>query len=115
MAQKDVKGMAIAVIDNGAIGHMAAYGHRNVERGLPLTTDTVMYGASLTKTAFAYMVLQLVDEGRLDLDRSIAEYLPRPLPDHEEYADPEPRVGDTPSNARTSRARRDWWLARLDT
>jgi len=46
-----------------------------------------MYGASLTKVAFAYMVMQLVDEGRLDLDRSIADYLPRPLPAFEDYAD----------------------------
>jgi CubicO group peptidase (beta-lactamase class C family) len=87
MASQDVKGMAIAVIDNGAVVHVAAYGQRNVERNLPLQTDTIMYGASLTKTAFAYMVLQLVDEGRLDLDRSIAEYLPRPLPEYEDYAD----------------------------
>ena len=87
MASQDVKGMAIAVIDNGAIVHVAAFGQRNVERNLPLQTDTIMYGASLTKTAFAYMVLQLVDEGRLDLDRSIADYLPRPLPEYEDYAD----------------------------
>jgi CubicO group peptidase (beta-lactamase class C family) len=87
MASQDVKGMAIAVIDNGAVVHVATFGQRNVERNLPLQTDTIMYGASLTKTAFAYMVLQLVDEGRLDLDRSIAEYLPRPLPEYEDYAD----------------------------
>lgn len=87
MASEDVKGMAIAVIDDGQVVHVAAYGHRNVERDLPLTNDTIMYGASITKAAFAYMVMQLVDEGRIDLDRSIAEYLPRPLPEYEEYND----------------------------
>ncbi len=87
MAREDVKGMAIAVIDNGQVVHVAAYGYRNVEQNLPLQTDTIMYGASVTKAAFAYMVMQLVDEGRLDLDRSIAEYLPRPLPEYEDYAD----------------------------
>ncbi len=87
MAREDVKGMALAVIDDGRVVHVAAYGQRNVERNLPLTSDTVMYGASLTKTAFAYMVLQLVDEGRLDLDASIATYLPRPLPEYEDYSD----------------------------
>jgi CubicO group peptidase (beta-lactamase class C family) len=46
----------------------------------------VMYGASLTKAAFAYMMLQLVDEGRLDLDASIADLLPKPLPEYEGYA-----------------------------
>lgn len=36
-----------------------------------------MYGASLAKTAFACMVLQLVDEGRLKLDTTLPELLPR--------------------------------------
>jgi len=40
----------------------------------------VMYGASLTKTVFAYTVMRWVDAGKLDLDTSIAEYLPEPLP-----------------------------------
>ena len=79
--------MALAVIEDGRVAHVAAYGRRNVERDLPLTIDTIMYGASLTKTAFAYMVLQLVDEGRLDLDASVAELLPRLLPEYDEGDD----------------------------
>jgi CubicO group peptidase (beta-lactamase class C family) len=39
-----------------------------------------MYGASLTKTVFAYTVLQLVDEGKLRLDTPIADDLDQPLP-----------------------------------
>ncbi|MGH6952200.1 MAG: serine hydrolase domain-containing protein [Vitreimonas sp.] len=87
MAGEDVKGMALAVIDSGQVVHTNAYGYANLEQLRPLDAETVMYGASLTKTAFAYMVLQLVDERRLDLDRSIAEYLPRPLPEYEDYRD----------------------------
>ena len=87
MQREGVQGMALAVIEGGQVAHVAAYGRRNVERNLPLTTETVMYGASLTKTAFAYMVLQLVDEGRLDLDASVADLLPRPLPEYEEFTD----------------------------
>jgi CubicO group peptidase (beta-lactamase class C family) len=87
MASEDVKGMAVGVIDNGELVHVAAYGDANVADGRPLRTDTVMYGASLTKTAFAYFVLQLVDEGRFDLDRPLASYLPKPLPEYEEFAD----------------------------
>jgi CubicO group peptidase (beta-lactamase class C family) len=41
-----------------------------------------MYGASLTKAAFAWTVMQLVEEGRLDLDTHIDKYLPRPLPSY---------------------------------
>jgi len=87
MRREGVEGMAVAVIDGGRVAHVAAYGRRNVERDLPLTPDTIMYGASLTKTAFAYMVLQLVDEGTLNLDTSVADLLPRPLPEYDDYTD----------------------------
>lgn len=82
MKRANVHGMAVAVIDDGKVIHVAAYGHRNATRELPLTTATIMYGASLTKTAFTYMVLQLVDEDRLKLDASLAELLPHPLPEY---------------------------------
>ena len=87
MTGEGVQGMAVAVIENGTVAHVAAYGRRSVERDLPLTPDTIMYGASLTKTAFACMVLQLVDEGKLNLDASVADLLPRPLPEYEDYTD----------------------------
>jgi CubicO group peptidase (beta-lactamase class C family) len=85
MAEARVEGLAMAVIDDGSVAFVRSWGRRNVEKNLPLQTDTIMYGASLTKFAFAYMVMQLVDEGKLGLDRSIADYLPRPLPEYEFY------------------------------
>jgi CubicO group peptidase (beta-lactamase class C family) len=44
--------------------------------------DTVMYGASLTKTVFAYTVMQLVDQGKLNLDTPLKDDLDRPLPSY---------------------------------
>jgi CubicO group peptidase (beta-lactamase class C family) len=79
MAQTGAKGLAIAVIDQGKVQYVHAYGVRNA-KGDPLTTDTVMYGASLTKSVFAYTVMQLVDEGKLNLDTPIAADLDQPLP-----------------------------------
>ncbi|MBY0621119.1 MAG: beta-lactamase family protein [Sphingomonas ursincola] len=81
MAQTGAKGLAIAVIDNGQVSAVRAYGVRNA-RGEPLAPDTVMYGASLTKAVFGYLVIQLAAEGRIDLDRPIAELLPDPLPSY---------------------------------
>lgn len=72
MQQTGARGVAVAVIDQGRPVHVKAYGQRN-EAGDPLTTDTIMYGASLTKTVFGYAVMQLVDEGVVNLDRPIAE------------------------------------------
>lgn len=86
MKDRDVKGLAIAIIDDDQVSHLRAFGYANVERRTPLETDTIMYAASITKAAFAYMVLQLVDEGKLDLDRPISEYLAKPLPEYGEGA-----------------------------
>lgn len=87
MARENVVGMAIAVIDRGQIAHVQAFGFANLAEQRPLQTDTVMYGASLTKLAFAYMLMQLVDERRIALDTPLAQYLPRPLPEYDDYKD----------------------------
>lgn len=81
MADTGAKGLAIAVVEGGRVTSVQAFGARNA-RGEPLTPDTVMYGASLTKTVFAYLVMMLADEGKLDLDRPIAAMLAKPLPDY---------------------------------
>ncbi len=75
------RGLAMAVVEDGRPVLVRAWGDRN-SAGDPLGTDTVMYGASLTKAVFAFTVMQLAEEGRIDLDRPLAEYLPRPLPDY---------------------------------
>lgn len=85
MAETGAKGMAIAVIDKGKVVHVQAYGIRNA-KGDPLLTDTVMYGASLTKTVMAYTTLTLVDRGVLSLDTPFAADLDRPLPDYDSAA-----------------------------
>jgi CubicO group peptidase (beta-lactamase class C family) len=88
MAATGAKGIAVAVIDGGKVTHVNSWGVRN-QAGDPLQTDTIMYGASLTKTVFAYTVVQLAEQGVIDLDTSIAEYLAKPLPDYrdeERYA-----------------------------
>lgn len=86
MARENVHGLALAAIDAGQVKYVRTWGHRNVERRLPLERDTVMYGASLTKAAFAYYVLMLVDEGRLDLDATLDQLLPGPLTGYPEFA-----------------------------
>jgi len=78
MAETRANGMAIAVIDDGRVAYVQAYGARNA-KGDPLQTDTVMYGASLTKTVMAYTMLTLMDQRKLNLDAPLGDYLERPL------------------------------------
>lgn len=97
MQATHAQGLALAVVDGGRVAQVHAAGKRNAS-GDPLQADTIMYAASLTKAAFAYMVLQLVDEGVMNLDRPIATYLDQPLPDYppdKRYA-PWPDLKDDP-------------------
>ncbi|HVI54916.1 MAG TPA: serine hydrolase domain-containing protein [Luteibacter sp.] len=87
MKAANVPGLAIAIIEDGKVTYLHAYGERDTAQHLPLQTDTVMYAASITKLAFSYAVMGLVDDHRLDLDASIASDLPKPLPAYEKYAD----------------------------
>ncbi len=87
MSAAEVTGVGIAIFSNGEIVYEKGYGFRDKEHNLPLTPDSVMSAASFSKVAFAYMVMQLVDEGVLDLDKPVYQYLPRPLPEYSNYAD----------------------------
>lgn len=86
MKAAEVPGAQIAIINGDGVIYEKGYGYRDTEKKLPLTTDTVMSGASFTKTVFAYMVMQLVQEDRLSLDRPVYQYLPKALPEYENYA-----------------------------
>jgi CubicO group peptidase (beta-lactamase class C family) len=82
-----VTGTGIAIFNDGKISYLKAYGERDKEKHLPLTSDSVMTSASLSKSIFAYMVMQLVEEKVLDLDKPVYLYLPMPLPEYRFYRD----------------------------
>jgi CubicO group peptidase (beta-lactamase class C family) len=81
MAQTHAHGMAVAVIDHGKVTYVQSYGIRNA-KGEPLENETIMYGASLTKSVFGYTVMQLVDQGKISLDTPIKDDLDKPLPSY---------------------------------
>jgi CubicO group peptidase (beta-lactamase class C family) len=87
MQKERVPGIGVAIFNQGNLVYTKAYGVRDAANNQPLTPDSVMTAASLTKVAFAVMVMQLVKEKILDLDRPIVEYLPKPLPEYALYQD----------------------------
>jgi CubicO group peptidase (beta-lactamase class C family) len=87
MKEAEVPGVGIALFNDGKVAYLKAFGVRDKENNLPLTVDSVMSGASFTKVAFAYMVLQLADKGTLELDKPVYQYLPKPLPEYPNYTD----------------------------
>jgi len=87
MKAAEVTGAGIAILNHGKVAYLKAYGFRDKEKNLPLTVDSVMSAASISKVAFAYLAMELVDDGVLDLDKPVYRYLPKPLPEYPKYAD----------------------------
>ncbi|MCB9897672.1 MAG: beta-lactamase family protein [Planctomycetes bacterium] len=75
MSQMYIPGLTLAVVKDGELVKSAAYGVANVEYDVATTTDTLFLLASITKVFTATCVLMLVEDGKLDLDASIATYL----------------------------------------
>lgn len=80
-----VTGLQIGIVENGQVSHISSFGYRNKGKKLLNDANTCFYGASLAKSLFAYLVLQLVDEKKLNLDTPLFRYLPKPLPAYESY------------------------------
>jgi CubicO group peptidase (beta-lactamase class C family) len=87
MSVAEVTGAGVAIINGGKIVYAKAYGFRDSKERTPLMPDSVMDAASLTKSAFAFLVMQLASEKIIDLDAPVQRYLPKPLPDYAQYSD----------------------------
>jgi CubicO group peptidase (beta-lactamase class C family) len=71
-----IPGALVAVASGGELLHIKAYGLANVELGVPVSADSVFEIGSISKQFVAAVALMLAEEGRLDLDAGIHEYLP---------------------------------------
>ena len=71
----EAPGAVLAVMRGGEVSTWAA-GIANVETGQPMTASTLFPIASVSKVYTATLVMQLVDEGLLELDRPVRAYLP---------------------------------------
>ena len=78
MASLHVPGVSIAGIENRQLAWTRQYGVRRAGSPEKVDRDTVFEACSMTKTPFAYLVLRLVEQGKLDLDKPLAGYLDKP-------------------------------------
>lgn len=76
MSVKGIPGLALSVTDDeGALGTVHL-GLADVGTRRPVTRDTLFQIGSISKSFTCIALLQLVDEGKLDLDAPVKEYLP---------------------------------------
>jgi len=82
MATCHVPGVSIVGIERNRIAWRRQYGVCEAGKNRTVDENTLFEACSMSKPVFAYAVLKLVEQGRLDLDRPLVEYLDSPyLPD----------------------------------
>jgi CubicO group peptidase (beta-lactamase class C family) len=72
----DVAGVVAAAATADGIIYEGAFGKRDIATGVAMTTDTVVWIASMTKAVTGACAMQLVEQGKLTLDGDIAPVLP---------------------------------------
>lgn len=76
LKRQNLPGLALCVVKNGKIVKKAGYGLANLETPAPVTPETVFEIGSVTKQFTAFAIMMLVEERKVELDRSIRDYLP---------------------------------------
>lgn len=81
MAGHHIAGAAVAVVRDGQLLLAKGYGHADLERGIRVDpTETVFRIGSVTKLFAWTAVMQLVEQGKLDLDADVNRYLDFQIP-----------------------------------
>ena len=76
-----VPGLSMSVVQEGRVAWTHYRGVMDATTNQPVSSETLWPAASLSKPAFAFAALHLVDEGKLDLDRPLKSYVPDHAPD----------------------------------
>ena len=87
MEKADVTGLSCAIINDNKIVYQNAFGYRDKKSGTRTDQKTIFSAASFSKPVFAYLVMLLVEEKRIELDKPLYHYLDKPLPEYPDYAD----------------------------
>lgn len=75
MKERDIPGMQAVVLQRGKVIYSGAFGQANLEHSVPVTKQTVFSINSITKAFTGVAVMQLVEQGKLDLNTPVSRYL----------------------------------------
>jgi CubicO group peptidase (beta-lactamase class C family) len=82
MRRLEIPGGAVVVVRDGRVILAKGYGHADVASGRPVDVERSLFrAASISKLVPWLLVMQLVEEGRLDLDRDVNSYLDFHIPE----------------------------------
>ena len=84
MKELKVPGLSLAIINDGKLVYHAVKGFADVEQKQKVTDKTIFEAASLSKPLFAHFVMTFVEDGTLDLDKPLYQYLANPAIEQDE-------------------------------
>ncbi len=76
MTANEIPGYALGIVMDGQIVYTKGFGVEQVGTDRPVTPHTVFGTGSVGKTATATAIMQLVEQGKIDLDAPVTNYLP---------------------------------------
>ena len=81
LRNRNIAGAVISVVKDGQVLFQKGYGYADVEEQKPVLPDQTLFRpGSISKLFTATAVMQLVEQGKLDLDRDVNDYLDFPIP-----------------------------------
>src|SRR5215831_8654815 len=81
LQNRDIAGAVVSVVKDGNVLFQKGYGYADVEAKRPILPDQTLFRpGSISKLFTATAVMQLVEQGKLDLDRDVNDYLDFPIP-----------------------------------
>ena len=79
--REDVAGAVVAVVKDGQVLFAKGYGYSDMAKRTPVTPDATLFRiASISKLFVWTSVMQLVEQGKLDLNRDVNDYLDFKIP-----------------------------------
>ena len=92
--QYEAVGIAVSVFDKDKVLYRKNFGYRDLETKAPIDDDTIFGCASISKSFTALSVMQLAEEGKVDINAPLCKYIP-------EFKDPqdEPVSSATPADS----------------
>jgi CubicO group peptidase (beta-lactamase class C family) len=74
MSHRHIPGLALAVIRDGVPIKVKGYGLANIELNVPVNPETIFQSGSVGKQFTAFLVMLLVEQGKIKLDEPISSY-----------------------------------------
>lgn len=76
MKKGDISGISVALVDGESTVWAEGFGYADVQKGIPAGKESVYNVASITKLFTGMAIMQLVEEGRVELDSPLTDYIP---------------------------------------